>query len=157
MLLCLLTLTMILSAHFPCEAQETANVRELADGSLVVDYKGKKYRGLTGAQLDKIEVQANTLATCKVNESRYQQLVEIANRDVIIAEQQRDREKSNFVHAMSLYEKERELRTEAMQFIPHGKVNGFGGKVFTFLDGPYGQSLFKLVIPTAQFVKVMKQ
>lgn len=157
MLLCLPVLTMILSVPCLCNAQETASVRKLPDGSLVVEYKGQKYRGLTGAQLDNWEVQSNTLATCKANESRYQQLVEIANRDVTIVEQQRDREKSNFVHAMSLYEKERELRTEAMQFIPHGKVGGIPGKVLDFLNSGWGQATMKFIVPTAQAVKVFTQ
>lgn len=106
------------------------------------------------AELAKGKVE---LATCKTNEIRFQQLVELANKDVTIANQQRDIERGNFVRVMALYEQERELRQSAMQFIPHGKVGGLGGKVLNFLDGPVGQSLFKLVIPTAQFVKVMKQ
>lgn len=133
-------------------------MRELADGSLVIDYRGKQYRGLTGAQLDKVEVTANTLTTCKANETRYQQLIELATKDVTIANQQRDIERQRFVSTMALYEKERELRREAMQFAPvSGTPKGFGGWLLKAVNSPYGAVGFKLLMPTAQFIKTMRQ
>lgn len=130
---------------------------DLGDDQFIATFNGREYRMIGAEKVAELAKGKVELATCKSNESRFQQLIENANKDVIIAEQQRDIERGNFVRVMALYERERELRTETMQFIPHGKVSGLGGKFLNFLDGPVGQSLFKLVIPTAQFVKVMKQ
>lgn len=129
----------------------------MPDGSHVIKVDGQLFRAITPAKVEELANQKDELQVCKVNETRFIDKVALADANVKIAEQERDIQKANFIHAMSLYDKERELRVETMQFIPHGKVSGFGGKFLNFLDGPAGQSLFKLVIPTAQFIKVMKQ
>lgn len=142
------------------QAQErTARIVEvLADDQFIVEISGKEYRAINGEKAIQLAKQKIDLETCRENEKRFTDLITIEKQNVTIAQQQRDIEKLNFVHAMSLYEKERELRVEAQtQFIPHGKAGGFGGKVLNFLDSGYGQSLFKLVIPTATFIKTLKQ
>jgi len=140
-----------------CSAQEARVVKALPNDQFIVEIAGKEYRAINGDKAVELAKQKVELQGCKENETRYAQLNDIAKRDVTIAQQQRDIEHANFVHAMSLYEKERELRTQAMQFIPHGNVKGFGGWLLKAIDSPYGQAAFKLVMPTAQFVKVMKQ
>lgn len=129
----------------------------MADGSHIVAIDGVNYRAFTAEKVEEFANHKDELAVCKDNEKRFTDKIAIADRDVTIANQQTAIEHGNFVRVMSLYERERELRTETMQFIPHGQVGGFGGKVLRFLDGPYGQSLFKLVIPTAQAIKVFSQ
>lgn len=138
-------------------AQEVKVIEKLSDGSYVISIDSVEYRAITGNKAVELAKQKIDLQECRENETRQIQKLELAGRDVIIAKQQVALEHANFVRVMVLYEQERELRTQATQFIPHGKVGGFGGKVLNFLDGPYGQSLFKLVIPTATFVRTLKQ
>lgn len=150
MLLCLPILTMILSA--PCLSQNATATR-LPDGSLRVEFEGKSYRGLTGAQLDQWEVQSNTLKTCQENEARYILKVESAEKSVVIAQQQTTIEHGNFVRVMQLYEKERELRTEVMsQTFAHGKVGGFGGWLLKAIDSPYFQFAVRVAAPIKTLV-----
>lgn len=139
-----------------CSAQEVKVVEKLTDGSYVISIDSVEYRAVTGDKAVELAKQKIDLQECRENEARQIQKAEIADRDVVIAKQQAAIEHGNFIRVMALYEKERELRTQAMQLIPHGKVGGLGGKILNFLDGPYGQSLFKLVIPTATFVRTLK-
>lgn len=139
-----------------CNAQEVKVVEKLVDGSYIVSIDAVEYRAITGDKAVELAKQKINLQECRENEARQIQKVEISDRDVVIANQQAVIEHGNFIRVMALYEKERELRTQAMQFIPHGKVGGLGGKILNFLDGPYGQSLFKLVIPAATFVRTLK-
>lgn len=147
---------MVIACASICNAQEVKIVEKLADGSYVVSIDSVEHRAITGDKAVELSRQKIDLQECRENEARQVQKVEIADRDVVIAKQQTAIEHGNFVRVMALYEKERELRTRTMQFIPHGKVGGLGGKILSFLDGPYGQSLFKLVIPTATFVRTLK-
>lgn len=142
-----------------CNAQEhTAKVVEvLPNDQFIVDIGGKHYLAINDDKTIELAKMKAELVVCKENEKRFTDKIALADANTKIAEQQRDNERIRFAGALALYEKERELRIESQQFIPHGKVGGIGGKIFNFLDGPYGQSLFKLVIPTASFIKVMQQ
>jgi hypothetical protein len=64
-----------------------------------------------------------------------------------------DRSQEDAKRNFGLFMGEREIRVQQQQFIPHGKAGGFGGKVLSFLDSGYGQSLFKLVVPSATFLR----
>lgn len=142
-----------------CSAQEhTAQIAEaLPNDQFIVVIGGRDYIAVNRAKAQELMDQKVDLETCKANSVRQNQIIELAGRDTIIAQQQAAIEHGNFLHAMSMFETERSLRQEAQsQFIPHGKVGGFGGKLFNFLDGPYGASLFKLVLPTATFIKTMR-
>lgn len=158
-----------------CRGQQATVIKKLDDGSFIVEIEGKQFRAVSNAALndqarafdslqarivacgkDRIEVDAQL--TTRSHE------VELLKKDVTLVEQQRDSFKIDLVRTQedakrnfALFMGERELRVESQQFIPHGKVNGVGGKILSFLDGPYGQATFKLVIPTAQFLKVMRQ
>lgn len=142
-----------------CSAQErTAQIVEVLDNDqFIVEIGGKEYRALNGDKVIELAKQKAEVEVCRVNETKYNQLLDIAERDVKIAQQQAAIHETNWRHAMQLYTTERELRVDGQQFIPHRQMGGFGGKIFSFLDGPYGQSLFKLVIPTATFIKTVKQ
>lgn len=129
----------------------------MADGSHIVKVDGVSLRAFSAEKVEEFANRKDELAVCKENEGRNLQRLELAAKDVKIAEQQTAIERQRFAGAMALYEKERELRVQSMQFLPHGKVGGFGGKVLNFLDGFWGQAAFKLVIPTAQAVKVFTQ
>jgi hypothetical protein len=147
---------MILSV--PCQGQANAVAKRSPDGSLTVEFEGKKYRGITGAQLDQWEVSVNDLQTCRDNEVTRIQIIETAKRDVIIAQQQRDIEHGSFIHTMQMYERERELRTQAMsQIVPHGEVKGLGGFLLKAIDSPFGQFAIKVAAPLLTTIKVMKQ
>jgi hypothetical protein len=125
----------------------------LPDGSHVVLIDGQRFRALSPEKVEELANQKDKLQVCRTNENRFQDLIKIADQNVTIANQKTEIEHGNFVRAMSLYEKERELRTEAMQFIPHGKVGGFGGKVLEFLDGPWSQAFWKIAVPTIQVIR----
>lgn len=143
-----------------CNAQgQTVRIVEaLADDQFIIEIEGREYRAINGDKAVELAKQKVELATCKANETRYQQLLEIGKRDVAIAEQQRDIERQRFVSTMALYEKERELRQEAMQFAPvSGTPKGFGGWLLKAVNSPYGAVGFKLLMPTAQFIKTMRQ
>lgn len=153
-------------------------VQKFEDGSYLVEIDGVRFRALTADQLRTWAKSQVDLETCQKDsnelagqlDSRNQQ-IELLRKDVVIAGQERDsalkdlsRSKEDTERAredarrnFGLLMGERQLRIEAQQFIPHGNVKGFAGKVLNFLDGPYGQATFKLVIPAAQFIKVMRQ
>lgn len=139
--------------------ERTARIVEvLPDDQFIVEIAGKEYRAINGDKAVELAKQKVELQGCKINESKYQQLTELANKDVTIANQQRDIERQRFISTMALYEKERELRQEAMQFAPvSGTPKGFGGWLLKAVNSPYGAVGFRLVIPFAQFVKVMKE
>lgn len=129
-----------------CNAQErTAKIIEvLRDGSYVVEIQGSEFRALPAEKIVEIAKRKIELETCKENEARRIQQLEIADRDVIIAQQQRDIEHASFVHAMQIYTAERELRQGSMQFLPHsGKSNW----LLTALDSPYSQAFWKMALP----------
>ena len=141
-----------------CSGQEhTAQIAEaLPNDQFIVVIGGRDYIAVNRAKAQELMAQKIDLETCKANESRFNDLIKISDQNVTIANQKAELEHVNFVHAMQLYTTERELRVEGQRFIPHGRVNGFGGKILNFLDSGYGQSLFKLVLPTAQFIKTMR-
>jgi len=140
-----------------CDGQTASIGEKLPDGSYVVLIDGVEFRAITGDRAVELAKQKVELAACRDEQVKLTTAYDLAKKDVTIAQQETKIEHGNFVRVMQLYEKERELRTESMnQFIPHGKVGGFGGKFLNFLDSGYGQSLFKLVLPTAQFIKVMR-
>jgi hypothetical protein len=143
-----------------CNAQEhTARiVQVLPDDQFVIEISGREYRAINGNKAIEIAKQKIQLETCKENEVRSRQIIELAGRDTIIAQQQTEIEHGNFIRVMVLYEQERQLRQEAMtQFIPHGKVAGFGGLLFKTMDSPYFQFAVKVIAPIATTFKVMKQ
>lgn len=157
MILCLT----VIAFGWTCNAQEVRIVEKLADGSFVVAIDGKEFRAITGDKALELAKQKAALETCKADQvlaseqiAGLNNSIALLKKDVTIADQQRDIERGNFVRAMAMYDGERKLREQSGQFIPHGKVGGFGGKVLDFLDSGVGQALFKLVIPTAQAIKV---
>lgn len=144
MLVCL-TLTKL---SLNCEAQTLEYVKVMPDGSHVIKVDGQLFRAITPAKVEELANQKDELQVCKVNETRFIDKVALADANVIIAEQQRDREKANFIHAISLYDKERELRTEVMsQTFAHGKVGGFGGWLLRAIDSPYFQFATRVAAP----------
>lgn len=164
-------LILLVKCAWACNAQVLKFVEALPDGSKVITLDGIEYRAITGDKAVELAKQKADLVACRADRTELSSQVNILNhtnellkKDITIAEMMRDSFKTDFERAQAdakrnfgLFIGERELRVEAQQFIPHGNVNGFGGKILNFLDGGYGQSLFKLVIPTAQFIKVMRQ
>lgn len=145
----------VIASGLICEAQErTARIVEtLADDQFIVEIGGVEYRAINGNKAVELAKQKVELQACSANEARYQQLLEIGKRDVIIAEQQRDIERGNFVRVMALYEKERELRTEVMsQTFSHGKAKGLAGWLFKAIDSPYFQFATRVVAPVKALV-----
>lgn len=133
-----------------CNAQEHAAkvVEVLPDDQFIVEIDGKEYRALNADKITDLAKQKIDLQTCKANEARFQDLIKIADQNVTIAKQETAIEHGNFVRVMQLYEKERELRQEASQFIPHGNVGGLGGKVLKAADSPWFQAFIKVIVPT---------
>lgn len=165
-----------------CPAQtpsESARVlQKFEDGSYLVEIAGIKFRALTAEQLRTWANAQADLSGCQKDSKELEGQVatlthqkELLEKDVTIAVQQKDsavadlarsredtaRAQEDAKRNFGLLMGERQLRIEAQQFIPHGNVGGLGGKLLKALDGPYGQAAFKLVIPAAQFVKVMRQ
>lgn len=162
-----------------CRSQQCSVVKKLDDGSWAVDCgEPEKRLAITKLQLDtwsKLQIDFDAAQKEKLELNKQVEILthqkELLQKDVTIADQQRDsalkdltrsqedtaRAQEDAKRNFGLLMSERQLRIEAQQFIPHGKVNGVGGAILNFLDGPYGQSAFKLVIPTAQFIKVMRQ
>lgn len=140
---------MLISCASTFSQEHTAKVVEvLADDQFIVEISGKQYRALNAEKVEALANQKDELQVCKANEARFIDKVALADANVIIAEQQRDREKANFIHAMSLYDKERELRTEVMsQTFAHGKVDGFGGWLLRAIDSPYFQFATRVAAP----------
>lgn len=148
-------------------AQSIRIVEKLPDGSFVVSIEGSEYRAITGDKAIELAKQkVDLVAAQKVNAELVGQVKEallqrdLAEAQKALIQQKADSFEGDFVRSQedakrnfSLFMAERDLRVEGQQFIPHGKVGGIGGKLLSFLDGPYGQGLFKLVIPAAQFGK----
>lgn len=134
-------------------AQVFEQIEARPDGSRIIKIDGELFRAITPAKVEEIANQRDALAVCKENEGRNLQRIELAAKDVKIAEQQAALEHSNFVRVMALYEKERELRQASMGFIPHSNVGGFWGKVLTALDHPASQAFWKMALPMATFIK----
>lgn len=165
MLILGLVLTTTLSLAF--QNPESPKVKYNDDGSVDFTYNGVRYLGLNRAQVDDYQRIQNDYPTCKAdladlklkaitltndNELKEKDKAHLAEK-VASLEVDLSRERDNGKRNYSLLVREQTLRTEEQQFIPHGKVGGVGGKLLNFLDGAYGQSLFKLVIPAAQFGK----
>lgn len=148
------------------------------DGSYQIEISGQRFRALTGKQLDdwaKMEIDLRGAQQKNENlQADNKELEgELATRTHELGEEQKkfiaseakvtsltldfERAREDAKRNFGLFMGERQLRTEAQQFIPHGEVKGFGGFILKALDGPYGQAAFKLVIPSAQFLKVMSQ
>lgn len=162
-----------------CRSQQCSVVKKLDDGSWAVDCgETEKRLAITKLQLDswsKLQIDFDASQKEKIELNKQIDILthqnELLQKDVTIADQQRDsalkdlsrsqedtaRAQEDAKRNFGLLMGERQLRIEAQQFIPHGEVKGIGGALLKFLDGPYGQSAFKLVIPSAQFVKVMGQ
>lgn len=140
---------MLISCASTFSQEHAAKVVEvLANDQFIIEIGGKQYRTFNSAKVEELANQKDELRVCKANEARFNDKVALADANVIIAEQQRDREKANFIHAMSLYEKERELRTEVMsQTFAHGKVKGFGGWLLRAIDSPYFQFATRVAAP----------
>lgn len=150
-----------------CSGQSIRIIETLPNDQFIIEIAGKEYRAINGdkaVELAKQKIDLN--AALKIGEAKDAQIKELTlQRDLAEARksliQQRadsfeadfNRSQEDAKRNFNLFIGERELRTEAQQFIPHGKVSGFGGKVLSFLDGPYGQGLFKLAIPAATFTK----
>lgn len=162
-----------------CQSQQCSVIKKLDDGSWAVDCgEPEKRLAITKLQLDswaKLQIDFDASQKEKIELNKQigvlTQQKELLQKDVTIADQQRDsalkdltrsqedtsRAQEDAKRNFGLLIGERQLRIEAQQFIPHGEVKGFGGTILKFLDGPYGQSAFKLVIPAATFIKTMNQ
>lgn len=157
----------MMSGSVVCQSQEIKRVKDNPDGSIQVEINGRRYLAVTGPQLDAWQILQNNYnaatANLKDKDIEIKELTlqrDLAEAQKALIQQRADSFEADFNRSQqdakrnfNLFIGERELRTEAQQFIPHGKVSGFGGKVLSFLDGPYGQGLFKLAIPAATFTK----
>lgn len=150
---------MLFALTFSASGQDhTATVTEdLGNDQFIAVFGGKEYRMINAAKAVELAKQKVELETLRANEVRYQDLIKIADQNVLIAHQQRELERQNFVHAMSLYEKERELRMASQQFLPHGKVGGFGGKVLSAMDSVWFQGFIKAAVPIYTAWRTSKQ
>ena len=143
-----------------CNAQEhTAKILEVLPGDqFIVEISGKSYKAFNPEKVQEFADQKDELQVCTANQTRFQYLIKIADQNVTIITLQKDREHASFVSAMQLLDKERELRAKALEFAPvTGTPKGFGGWLLRAVNSPYGALGFKLVMPAAQFVKVMRQ
>ena len=141
------------------------------DGSKWITIDSKSYLAITREQADAWQILQNKydrsqadIKDLNVEVKEAQTQVELKEAQRQLAQQRADSFEKDFNRSQedakrnfTLYMREHDLRVEAQQFIPHGDVGGFGGWLLKALDGPFGQVGFKLVIPTAQFIKVMKQ
>lgn len=149
----------MIACAWTCSAQEhPAKVIEvLPDDQFIVEIAGRSYRAINADKVVEIAKGKLELVACKENEKRFTDLIEISRRDVTIATQRAEIERANFTRAMQLYETERALRVEAMTFLPRRQAGGLGGKVFNFIESPWGAILFKVGLQVPPFVKAMKQ
>lgn len=142
-----------ISWSWTCEAQTVEYVKSMPDGSHIVLVDGKRFRAFSPEKVESLANQKDELEVCKANEIRFEDKIKISEQNVTIANQKAQIHETNFRHAMQMYTTERELRQEASQFLPHGKVGGFGGKVLNFLDGPWSQAFWKIAVPTIQVIR----
>lgn len=140
-------LAIVFACVCSAQAQEhTAKIIEvLPDDQFIVEISGREYRAISGAKVVELAKQKIELDMLKANEVRYQDRIKIAEQDTTIANQKAQIHETNFRHAMQMYTTERELRQEASQFLPHGKVGGFGGKVLDAMDSFWFQAAMKFV------------
>jgi len=152
-----------------CKAQLPVShtVEALPDDQFVVEIGGKEYHAINGDKVIALAKMKEDLATAqKINTELSSQIKEallerdLAKAQLALVQQKADSFESDFKRArddaarnFSLFQSERELRVESQAFIPHGNVKGFWGKVLTALDSGPSQAAFKLVIPTATFLR----
>lgn len=134
---------------FSVQAQEHTIrlVEVLPDDQFIVSIGDREYRALSADKVRELAKQKMDLETCKANESRFNDLITIEKQNTTIATQRADLEHGNFVRAMSMFEKERELRVQSQQFIPHGNKSNW---LLKALDSPYSQAFWKIALPLAQ-------
>lgn len=150
-----LLLLILLTTSAGAQERTAVIVEVLPDDQYIVRIGESNYRAINADKVVEIAKGKLELVACKENEKRFTDLIEISRRDVTIANQRAEIERGNFVRAMSLFEKERELRQEAMSLGPvSGTPKGFGGWLLRAVNSPYGAVAFRLVIPTAQAIKV---
>lgn len=156
---------MMLSAAV-CQSQRI--IERLPDGSIRVEIDDKQYLAITREQLDSWQILQNNFdAAQKVNTEQVTQIreltlqVELKAAQAALEKQKADSLQTDFERAredarrnFGLFMSERELRVEAQSFIPKGNASGFWGKALDFLNSQPAQIGFKLVIPTAQAIKV---
>lgn len=142
-------------------------VEKLPDGSFVVSIDNVEFRAISaGKAVELAKQKIDLTAAEKVNAELVGQVKEaLLQRDLAEAQKALIQQKADSFDAdfkrsqedakrnFSLFMTERDLRIEAQQFIPHGNVGGFGGKLLKFVDSPVFQAGVKIVIPIAQFGK----
>jgi len=148
---------MLIAFGSTSSAQVFEQIEILPDGSRIIKIDGAVFRAITPAKVEELANQKDELRVCKVNETRFNDLLTIERQNVTIAQQQTSIERGNFVRATQLLEKERELRQKAMEFAPvSGTPKGFGGWLLKAVNSPYGAVAFKLVLPAATFIKTLR-
>jgi len=140
-------------------------LQNLDDGSRSISIAGQKYLAITRQQLDawqKLQIDYDGLiklcAEDAVQVATLEHKRDLAVKDAEFWAAKAYSYKSDFERAredakrnFGLFMSERELRTEAQQFIPHG--NGGSGpfaKLLAIIDQPAVQAGFKLGIPLYQ-------
>lgn len=153
-----------------CESQTIRLVEKLADGSYIVSIDGAEFRAISGEKAIEIAKRKLDLEMAqKVNAELTGQVKEallerdLAKAQMALVQQKSDSFEADFKRArddaarnFSLFQSERELRIESSQFIPHGSVKGFWGKVLTALDSGPSQAAFKIGLPVLNTLRCQR-
>lgn len=151
-----------------CRSQDQIKtIKKLDDGSIALEVNGLPMLAITPAQLKEWQKLQGRLDDSEAkNAEKEIQITKLENektllvKDVASAETQRDsavedaaRARDDAKRYLGLSIKLDTLLTESRQFIPHGEVKGFWGKVVKVLDHPAFQATWKLVPPTYQMMR----